>query len=332
MHLRHHHVSGIPAGGLRAVLLRGEEELRAGIARGTNLVDDATDGANHAIFTNGAGAGHELSAREVLLVELVNHRQGEHHARRRSTDVLQVVLHRDIPCGHRRHQHSQQRHVLVLGVAAQRHAGSGFLIRAANAELNLVARRQVTNLVLHLARLGNFLPVDCGDDVAALQRVRCRGILQHLRHLHLYRLVQVVHSRHRRGGLRLGKGLLVGLIDLLIRFALRNNGVNRHQRVIREHPPAQGLRHRHVRAHGHRGHVEMPGGLKGLRGVHLDHVRVLHLAQGIHRRPRPLCCIGHGQRDIRAGDVVDAEQRTSQHHRDRSPGQGAEAAGVRVLR
>ena len=85
---------GVLAGGagLVAVLFRDQEHRRPGLGGGGHFVGDAPDRADGAVAADGTGAGHELAAVEVAVVEFVDDGQAEHQPRRRPANIGQVEV------------------------------------------------------------------------------------------------------------------------------------------------------------------------------------------------------------------------------------------------
>ena len=106
----------VARGGLGAIILRREEELRSGLVRRGDFMLDAANRAHLAVFLNSARTGHELAAGEVFLVELIDDRQGKHHAGGGPTNILQVVFDLNIVLRDREHGDAQHCLPLVLRV------------------------------------------------------------------------------------------------------------------------------------------------------------------------------------------------------------------------
>ena len=94
----------------------GSTTRSAGCVGGGDFMLDAADGAHLAIFLNGAGAGHKFAAGEVFFAELIDDRQGKHHASGWTTDILQVVCDLYIVFRDREHGDAQHRLPLLVGV------------------------------------------------------------------------------------------------------------------------------------------------------------------------------------------------------------------------
>ena len=324
------HLPAVRAHDFRAVALGREEKLRACVAGTCDLVGDAADRADLPRLINRAGAGHELPAVEQTRRKLIDHRQREHHPGTRPAHIVKVVGHLHAVGRSGRHQDPQHGHLRILRIRAE-----GDLLRVRRAvtqhvDAEPVAGGVLAHDLLHLPRLRDVLPPDLRDDVCRLQRTVRGAALHHLVNHHCRRAAEVVHRGDRRRRLRSNECLLVALLHLLPVRIRRHDLLQRHNRVIRGDPAGQRLHQRHIGAHGHRGHVEVALRFVRVRALDLNNGHALNIAERVKRRPRALRRVRHGQGDIGARNMVEAQGRGQRHKRDGAPHNRGEAAAARL--
>src|SRR5699024_7373314 len=175
-------------------------------------------------------------------------------------------------------------------------------------DVDLIARRVLADHAGEFIGGCDGAPTDLADDIVDLDFPRCRRVVQDVDDGGFQRLVEVVHRRG--GGVRLrgGEGRLVLLLDFLGRLIRGEDLADRHEGVVGGQPPGERLAQGEFGVHGDGSHIEVSGGLTGLRTGDLDDLLAALLAEGVEGRALALRGAGNRQVDIGARDARQAKQ------------------------